>query len=184
MAGLTTFASLMSPPGGLDSSGYIRFKRRPAYFVYFMFAEMTFLYSFSITWCLIWNLMNVNNEHKVKSPTPTLSWSFTLLWITAVLFHSVLMSGFWLVYPPHEPLPPLPTFTLPTIHHISSLHCQARFMLILPIWGHIVLQSTTIQEPILRNSRVRCCIMSRKPKLHHWSVNGQIVMLGVCLKFE
>lgn len=123
MAGLTTFASLMSPPGGLDSSRYIRFKRRPAYFVYFMFAEMTFLLSiFNYTMLNMEHDERLNNEHTVKSLTSTLFWSFTLLWITAVLFHGVLMSRFWLVYPPHEPLPPLPTVTLPLTeagHHTS-----------------------------------------------------------------
>ena len=118
-----TFVSLMSPPEGLDSSRYIRFKRRPAYFVYFMFAEMTFLLSiFNYTMLNMEHDERLNNERMVKSLTSTLFWSFTLLWITAVLFHGVLMSSFWLVYPPHEPLPPLPTVTLPLTeagHHTS-----------------------------------------------------------------
>ncbi|KAF2593726.1 hypothetical protein F2Q70_00043718 [Brassica cretica] len=69
----------MSPPGGLDSSRYIRFKCRPAYFVYFTFAEMTFLLSiFNYTMLNREPDERLNNGHKFlarlsspRTPAPT-----------------------------------------------------------------------------------------------------------------
>lgn len=82
---------------------------------------------------------------------PHISCSIFPLWITAFLFYSVVVLGYWLVYPPydlmlfisktHSHLP-----KLATIHHISLLHRQVVFVLILPIWTRIDAQSIIIQE--------------------------------------
>ncbi|KAJ4893887.1 hypothetical protein Rs2_20681 [Raphanus sativus] len=101
IGGLITVASFSSPPGGLDSDGYIRFRHTSCYGAYLVLNKLGFVASYFNLAQLHKQVKEQANKAETLRRRLTLGWM--LLWLVIALFFGSFTAGFWLVYPDKEP---------------------------------------------------------------------------------